>query len=294
MNVSSVSIKSMHKEIFLCAISNILSGSCNEDCSFCTQSSKYNTKIDRYYFKDIELIVDEAKKAREIGAVGFCLVTSGVGLDNKRKEFVKKVAKAINKEDLALNLIGCNGIAKLEDLKELKEAGIGSYNHNLESSKNYYQKICTTHSWDDRYQTAIDVKKVGLKLCSGGIFGMGESSDDRVELIKSLQSLEPDSVAINFFMPNPDIPLKVNNISIEEAKEVIMQVKEALPTSRIMVAGGREYLFGSRQEEIFQLGVNSIVIGDYLTAKGDEKDKDIKMLEKLGLSIAKSCGDRSN
>ena len=284
----------MPKEIFLCAISNILSGSCNEDCSFCTQSSKYNTKIDRYYFKDIKVIVDEAKQAREVGAVGFCLVTSGVGLDSKRKEFVKKVAYAINKEDLDLNLIGCNGLASLDDLIELKEAGVGSYNHNLESSKNYYQKICTTHSWDERYQTAVDVKKAGLKLCSGGIFGMGESLHDRDELIKSLQSLKPDSVAINFFMPNPDIPLTSNNISIEEAKEVIIQVKEAMPTSRIMVAGGREYLFGLRQEEIFEIGVNSIVIGDYLTTKGDKKDKDIKMLERLGLKIAKSCGDRSN
>ena len=291
MNVSSANTELMPKKIFLCAISNILSGSCNEDCSFCTQSSKYNTKIDRYYFKPVDTIVKEAKKARKIGAVGFCLVTSGVGLDTKRKEFVKKVALAINREDLNLNLIGCNGIAKLEELVELKEAGIGSYNHNLESSKNYYQKICTTHSWDDRYKTAIDVKKAGLKLCSGGIFGMGESSEDRVELIKSLQSLEPDSVAINFFMPNPDIPLTKNNISVEEAKEVIVQIKEAMPTSRIMVAGGREYLFGSSQNEIFALGVNSIVIGDYLTTKGEKEDKDMQMLKKLGLEIAKSCDD---
>ena len=276
-------------KIYLCAISNILSGSCKEDCSFCTQSSKYKTDIQRYNFKSHEIVVQEAKKARKNQSIGFCLVTSGLGLDKKRKEYILDLMPKLTKEDLGLTYISCNGIAKLDDLKDLKEAGVGSYNHNLETSKNYYKKICSTHSWDDRYKTCLDVKKSGLKLCSGGIFGMGEGREDREDFIKALSDLEPDSVAINFYVPNPALPLKKNTISKEEAKEVILKIKDCLPKSRIMIAGGREYMFKDALGELFEIGVNSIVIGDYLTTKGEKEDKDIAMINQLGYEIAKTC-----
>jgi len=279
----------MHK-IYLCSISNVLSGSCKEDCSFCTQSSKYKTDIQRYNFKDIKTVVSEAKLARDSKAIGFCLVTSGVGLDEKRKTFMLDALEELKKEDIGLNYIGCNGLAKKEDLILLKDAGLGSYNHNLETSQKYYKKICSTHEWKSRYETCINVKESGLKLCSGGIFGMGESRVDRDELINSLVSLTPDSIAINFFMPHPALPLTKNTISKEEAKEVILKIKEHLPDSRIMVAGGREQMF-SDLKELFSLGVNSIVIGDYLTTKGERKDKDLKKIEELGYEIADSCNE---
>jgi biotin synthase len=278
----------MPNPIYLCAISNILSGSCKEDCSFCTQSSKYKTHIQRYNFKSFEQVITEAKKAKENLAVGFCLVTSGVELDSKRKSYMIELLKNLKKEDIKLNYIGCNGLASLSDLKELKDAGLSSYNHNLESSKNYYQKICTTHSWDERYKTALAVKEAGLKLCSGGIFGMGESQKDREDFIDSLVSLEPDSIAINFFVPHPALPLKQNTISKAQAKEIVEKISLRLPKSRIMIAGGREQMFDSLKE-VFETGANSIVIGDYLTTKGEEKDKDIMMIKKLGLNIAKGC-----
>jgi len=288
MSVSSVNIESMPKKIYLCAISNVLSGSCSEDCHFCTQSSKYKTDIQRYNFKDPSIVLKEAKKAKASYAVGFCLVTSGVGLDKKRKEYMLDLLEKLSLEKLGLNYIGCNGIASLEDLKELKKAGLGSYNHNLETSKSYYKKICSTHDWESRYKTAIFVKEAGLKLCSGGIFGMGESLKDQEEFIDSLVTLEPDSIAINFFVPNPALPLTKNTISKTRAKEIILTIKDRLPKSRIMVAGGREYMFDSLKE-VFALGADSIVIGDYLTTKGEKEDKDIKMIKELGLNIAKSC-----
>ncbi len=275
-------------KIYLCAISNILSGSCKEDCAFCTQSSKYKTDIQRYNFKDIQIVVNEAKLARASKAIGFCLVTSGVGLDKKRKEYMLKALQELNSHDIGLNYIGCNGIAKYEDLLELKKSGLGSYNHNLESSENYYKTICTTHAWKDRYETCFAVKKAGLKLCSGGIFGMGESRADRESLISSLGSLSPASIAINFFVPNSALPLKKNTISKTEAKEIVAQIRESLPNSHIMIAGGRELIFDNLVE-VFESGANSIVIGDYLTTKGEEKDKDIKAIESLGYKIAKSC-----
>jgi len=287
MNVSNAKQESMRK-IYLCAISNVLSGSCQEDCHFCTQSTKYKTDIQRYNFKDLQDVIKEAKKAKKAQAVGFCLVTSGLGLDKKRKEYMLKLLEKLKSEDLKLNYIGCNGLANKEDLKELKDAGLGSYNHNLETSQKYYSKICSTHSWEERYKTAQAVKEAGLKLCSGGIFGMGESDHDREDLINSLKELEPDSVAINFYVPNPALPLKQNTISKDEAKKVIEKISNCLPKSRIMVAGGREYMFDNLKE-IFECGADSIVIGDYLTTKGESEDKDISMIKKLGFSIAKSC-----
>ena len=136
----------MNKSVFLCSICNISSGSCAEDCGFCTQSAKHHADITRYKYKPIEQIVLEAKNASSYGALGFCLVTSGLGLDDKKLAYVCDAARAVRAALPHIHLIACNGLATLEQLKALKEAGVNSYNHNLESSKNYYAKICTTHS----------------------------------------------------------------------------------------------------------------------------------------------------
>jgi biotin synthase len=275
--------------IYLCAISNISSGSCSEDCSFCTQSARYHADIEIYRQKSIDQIVEEAKQARKNRAIGFCLVTAGKGLNASKLEYLCEVAKAVKKEIPELNIIACNGTATVEDMKKLKEAGVGSYNHNLESSKEYYQKICSTHLWEERYQTCLNAKVAGLKLCSGGIFGMGESEKDRLSMIASLKELQPDSIAINFFHPNEALPIKSNTLNIDEALDLIKYVRDELKNSRIMVAGGRERMFGDRVNEIFDAGCNSIVVGNYLTTKGNEPNKDIQMLESLGLEIASNC-----
>jgi len=157
------------KAIFLCAINNVMSGNCNEDCAFCTQSVKHQADIPRYKYKDIEQILTEAKVAKERGAVGYCLVTAGKGLDDKKTEFIAEVSRKLKSEINGLNLIACNGTATVEQLRYLKESGVDSYNHNLESSKEYYPKICTTHSWDERYQTiGLMAKKGGLEGLVGG------------------------------------------------------------------------------------------------------------------------------
>ncbi len=280
----------MSKEIFLCAINNIMSGNCNEDCKFCTQSVKYKAKIDRYKLKPIEQIINEAKIAKSNGAIGYCLVTAGKGLDDELTEYVAKAAYEVKKNLDNLNLIACNGTASKEQLKYLKDNGIDSYNHNLESSKEYYPKICTTHSWDERYQTAINVKEIGLKLCSGGIFGMGESKEDRESLIDSIISLNPESIPINFFIPNPSLPIKSRNIEYNEALDIIKKIR-AKSNARVMVAGGREEIFNSDEKlrEMFNTGVSSIVIGNYLTVKGENPQTDREKLKNLGYKIAKSC-----
>ena len=232
------------KNIFLCAINNILSGNCNEDCKFCTQSVRYKADISRYNYKDIDQIVQEAKTAKESGALGYCLVTAGKGLDDKKVEFVAKVAKKIKSSVDGINLIACNGTASIEQLSYLKKSGIDSYNHNLETSKEFYKTICTTHSWQERYQTCEDVKRVGLDLCTGGIFGMGESAKDRDELIKAIVSLNPESTPLNFYHPNPALPIKASNITTKEAIDIIKKSRLLLGDDKLlMVAGGRELLF---------------------------------------------------
>jgi len=279
----------MKKEIFLCSICNISSGSCAEDCGFCTQSAKHHADIMRYKYKAIEQIVLEAKNATNYGALGFCLVTSGLGLDDKKLAFVCEAARAVRAELPQIHLIACNGIANLEQLKTLKDAGVNSYNHNLETSKRYYEKVCSTHSWEERFETCLAVKESGLHLCSGGIFGLGESKEDRESFIESIKELSPATMPLNFYHPNPALPLQANPLSEEEALEIITRVRKALPETMLMVAGGREITFKSRQSDIFAAGADAIVIGDYLTTKGQAPTEDLEMIRSLGYEIAKSC-----
>lgn len=279
----------MNNKIFLCSICNINSGTCNEDCKFCTQSVRYKADIQRYKQKSIDNIVKEAKIAQESGALGFCLVTSDKGLDEKTLEFVCGIAKVLTKEAPKLRLIACNGTATLEQLLTLKEAGIKAYNHNLETSKEFYPNICTTHSWDERYETCKNVKEAGLALLCGGIFGLGESQADRVSMLESINELKPISVPINFYHHNEALELNPNPLSIDDAFKLIKLARDiAGDAQRIMVAGGRELMFGQRQGEIFNHGANSIVIGNYLTTSGRDINQDLEMLRELNLEIAKS------
>ncbi len=279
----------MTKEIFLCSICNLSSGSCAEDCGFCTQSAKHHADIIRYRYKEIDQIVLEAKNATSYGALGFCLVTSGLGLDDKKLAFVCEAAKAVRKALPSIHLIACNGLATLDQLKALKDAGVNSYNHNLETSQRYYEKICTTHRWQERYETCLRVKESGLFLCSGGIFGLGESPEDREMFIQSIKELSPATMPLNFYHHNPALPLKANPLSEEEALEIIKKVRVALPQTMLMVAGGREITFKNRQCDIFAAGADAIVIGDYLTTKGQPPKADLDMIKSLGYGIATQC-----
>ncbi|MFA6759680.1 MAG: biotin synthase [Sulfuricurvum sp.] len=277
----------MSKQIFLCSICNINSGTCNEDCKFCSQSVRYKADIDRFKQKPLDRIVKEARVARANGALGFCLVTSQKGLDDHSLEFVARTAKELSIKVPDLRLIACNGTASIEQLEELKKAGIKAYNHNLETSEKFYKTICSTHSWSERYETCQRVNEAGLVLISGGIYGLGESQEDRLSMLASLKELRPTSVPINFYIHNPALELSPNSLSIDDAFRLIALTRSTLDEAeRIMVAGGRESMFGSRQGEIFDHGANSIVIGNYLTTAGNEMSSDLAMLKELGFGVA--------
>ena len=277
----------MSKKIFLCSICNINSGTCKEDCKFCSQSVRYKADIERYKQKPIEDIVEEAKKARDNGALGFCLVTSDKGLNDKTLKFVCDVAKAVIEVAPELRLIACNGTATLEQLLVLKESGVKAYNHNLETSESFYKEICTTHPWSERYETCQNVNKAGMVLITGGIFGLGETQEDRVSMLEALNSLNPSSVPINFYHHNEALELSPNPLNVDEALSLVKLTREMIPDAqRVMVAGGRELMFGERQSEIFENGANSIVIGNYLTTAGRVMSKDLEMLQSLNLEVA--------
>jgi len=283
--------KAVSEKRFLCSICNINSGTCKEDCKFCSQSVKYKADIERYKQKPIEDIQREAITARDNGALGFCLVTADKGLNDKTLNFVCNVAHAVQEVAPELRLIACNGTASVEQLLTLKAAGIKAYNHNLETSESFYPQICTTHPWSERYETCQNVNKAGLVLISGGIFGLGETQEDRVAMLQSLATLNPTSVPINFYHHNEALELSPNPLNKDEALALIQLTREMLPDAqRIMVAGGRELMFGERQSEIFAAGANSIVIGNYLTTAGRVMSKDLEMLKSLGLEVAKSVG----
>lgn len=281
------------KKIFLCSICNINSGTCNEDCKFCSQSVKYKADIERYKQKPMDQILDEARRLEALGALGFCLVTAQKGLDDKTLDFVCNVASTLKREVPRLRLIACNGTASVEQLRELQRAGVAAYNHNLETSREFYPQICTTHPWDERYETCENVNAVGLKLISGGIFGMGETHEDRISMLQSLKKLNPVSVPLNFYHHNPALPLNPSPLSVEQSLELITLARTILDKAeRIMIAGGREITFKERQHEIFEAGANSIVIGDYLTTVGRDAHADLMMLKSLGFEIATSPEDK--
>ena len=277
------------KTIMLCAICSVTQGNCAEDCAYCTQSAKAGADISKFKEKSVQQVVDEAKMAYKNHALGFCLVTSGARLNDKKTDYIASLARAVSKEVPNLMLIACNGMATYEQLSELKKAGVFSYNHNLETSREFFPKICKTHTWDERYQTNLDAKRAGLMLCTGGIYGVGESEADRVSFRASLKELEPFSSPINFFIKNEALTLDLPPLSADEALKIVRETKRDLPETRVMIAGGREKILGDRQYEIFENGADAIVIGDYLTAKGEMASKDIYELTKRVFGFASIC-----
>lgn len=277
------------QDIFLCSICNVSSGGCKEDCKYCTQSIKHKTNIEIFKEKPIEKVLSEARAAKNTGALGFCLVTSGRSLTSKKTEYISKCASAIKKDGLELHLIACCGSSDKESLKELKKYGIDSYNHNLETSQEYFKNICTTHTWEERYLTCQYSIEVGLGLCAGGIMGIGESSEDRKSFYKSLKELNPHTSPINFFIPNDSLPIKQEIMQKQEAIKCIKLAKSYLPNARLMMAGGREVVFGQDQKEMFEAGINAIILGNYLTAEGENPSNDIYLIKSYGYSVASSC-----
>lgn len=273
----------------LCSIVNIKSGNCSENCSFCSQSVHHQGKDSPIYgLKSREEILEYAKAADAAGAKRFCLVSQGRGIkynSPKSNEF-EEVLATVKQIIAETNVKPCCALGEvtLEQAQALKEAGVTRYNHNLESSSNFYDKIVTTHTWNDRVDTVKNLKKAGIQACTGGIMGMGETWTDRVDLALSLRELEVESVPINLLNPREGTPLgEERKLTPLEAVKAIATFRFILPTQILRYAGGREAVLGEWQRQGLKSGINAMLIGNYLTTLGQSPQDDHAMLAELGL-----------
>lgn len=282
-------------EIRLCSIINAKSGLCPEDCTFCAQSARYTTGVKTYPMVDVETITAGAKDASRNGAREFSIVTSGKGI-RKTKE-VETLKEAIRKISMETPLESCASLGILDEdtLLSLKKAGLHSYHHNLETSRSFFPNVCTTHDYEEDVAVVKRAKKLGFHVCCGGIFGMGESRRQRIELAMTLKELDVDSVPINFLNPRPSTPLEnADFLTPIECLKIIAAFRFILPTKELIICGGREVNLRDLQPLIFAAGANGMMIGNYLTTPGRDINKDLRMIEDLGLKPRVKITQKSN
>ena len=271
-------------EVNLCSIVNAKSGLCKEDCSFCAQSVKYSTGVTEYQMSEPGKIVGAAIEAAAFGAREFSIVTSGTAIEKERDIAALTSALASMKESVEMERCASLGILSKETLKKLKDSGLESYHHNLETGRSFFPNICTTHEYDRDVEVVRTAKELGFHVCSGGIFGLGEGWDVRVELFATLKELGADSVPINFLNPRPGTPLeKAQNLTPLECLKIIALGRLMLPKTDIVICGGRQTNLRDLQPLIFAAGANGMMIGNYLTTPGREPNDDLRMLADLGL-----------
>jgi biotin synthase len=276
------------KSISLCSIINAKSGDCTEDCVFCSQSVHYKTDISRYPLIGSDKIVEGARSSLARGAHKFGIVTSGKGIDDNGE--LKSICEAIGslKNETPIHRCASLGILSRDALLKLKDAGLQEYHHNLETARSFFYNICTTHAYDEDVETVRSAKEIGLRVCCGGIFGMGESYEQRIELCLTLRELDVDSIPLNFLQPIKGTKLEgAPSLKPFEILKIIALYRFMLPDKDIKIAGGREYNLRDLQSLVFAAGANSIMVGNYLTVKGRRYEDDLKMIEDLGLEIMK-------
>ncbi len=272
-------------EVDLCAVVNAKSGDCSEDCIFCSQSAHHRANIERFPLVSAEEMLGAAKKAEKMEAAEFGIVTSGRGINDREAAVIGEGLRLIG-EKLSLRRCASLGTLSPGRARLLKESGLQRYHHNLESSESFFPQICTTHSFRERLETVRVAKEEGLEVCSGGIFGLGETPGQRVELAFTLKELRVDSIPLNFLHPIPDTPCeeKLPPVPLDILKTVAL-FRFVLPGKDIKVCGGRERNLRSLQPLLFLAGANGMLIGNYLTTSGQTPEADLQMIKDLGLRV---------
>lgn len=271
-------------EIHLCTICNGKSGRCSEDCRFCTQSSFYRTDSPVYPLMEKDELMKGGLHAAGTPINRYSIVTTGRGLPSRE---VKAVAEAMaGLEGARIGRCASLGVLGESDLMILKEAGVNRYHHNLETSRSYFSEVCTTHTYEERVDTVLAAKRIGMEVCSGGIFGIGETDDQVVEMAVTLKELDVDSVPINFLIPLKGTPFEsMHNLTPLRCLKIIALFRYMLPEKEIMICGGRDLNLGELHPMIFYAGASAIMTGNYLTCEGRTLDKDLDMIRTLGLRL---------
>jgi biotin synthase len=272
-------------KIHLCSIVNAKAGTCSENCRFCAQSSFYQTGSPNYGFVDPEPVQEAAEEANQNNVTAVGLVAAWKGLSEgplldevcDRIRELKESGKT--RPDASLGMIKSQQVAN-----RLKEAGLECYGHNLETSRRFFGETCTTHTYDERLETIQYLKTAGIKICSGGIIGMGETREDRCDLAFTLREIDANVVPINILNPIPGTPFEGNDpLPVMEILKTIACCRFILPRKEIMIAGGRTVNLGDAQHMIFKAGASALMVGNYLTTLNQPVDKDLQMIRDLGL-----------
>lgn len=272
-------------KIHLCSIVNAKAGACSENCSFCSQSSHFQTGSPKYGFIEPEPVNEAADEANrnQVTAVGLVAAWKGLNegpmLDEVCDRIRELKAGGKTRPDASLGII-----KKQEVANRLKEAGLECYGHNLESSRRFFPQTCSTHTFDDRLETIGYLKKAGIKICSGGIIGMGETRADRCDLAFELKAIGANVVPVNILNPIPGTPFaKLEPLPVMEILKTIACFRFILPRQEIMIAGGRTVNLRDAQSMIFMAGASALMVGNYLTTLNQPVEKDLQMLKDLGL-----------
>lgn len=270
----------------LCSIINGKSGRCSEDCKYCAQSRYYQTEIDVYDLLDLKQIKEMALYNQNKGVGRFSIVTSGRKLSDFEFDKLLGIYRQLN-DSCHISLCASLGLLNLKQFNKLKEIGVTRYHNNLETSRNYFKNICTTHTYDQKIQVIKDAKAAGLQVCSGGIMGMGESWQDRIDLAFTLKELEIKSIPINILNPIAKTPLEHQKpLPKEEVERIIAIFRFINPDATIRMAGGRG-LLDDQGISVFKSGANGAITGDMLTTSGITIDDDQKNIKALNYEVVK-------
>ena len=262
-------------------LQNAKSGVCPEDCSFCSQSFRFGSPVERYGMLTVEQLVEGAKRAHESGSTTYCMVTATRGPARAEVETICEATRQI-KAQYPLQVCASLGLLDSNKATALAEAGVDRYNHNLETSAAHYKKVCTTHTFDDRVGTIRVARQAGMEACAGGIIGLGEDIDDRVELAFTLRELEVESIPVNFFNPRPKTPLaKVTALEPADHLRTLAMFRLVHPDRDVRAAGGREVCL-KHMQPLALYAANSVFTDGYLTTDGQESDDTMAMIRNAG------------
>lgn len=279
-------------KVELCAISNVRSGNCSENCSFCSQSGHHKTNAPTYDYIPTEALVTQAQQARAWGASDFGVVSKGWGVRSDRERRQLKEYFSELKEQSDIGRCASLGALDRDTAEMLKEMGMENYHHNLESAESFFDNVCTTHTYQENIDTIRHATEAGLRVCAGGILGMGETLAQRIELATTLRQLGITSVPLNFLNPQDGTPFAQQASMVpQEILKSIAVFRYMLPRAEIRIAGGRQFL-GEMQSMIFMAGASGVMIGDYLTTKGRKVEQDIKMIQDLHLTAREDTQQR--
>jgi biotin synthase len=272
------------RSVTIHVIKNAKSGLCSEDCAFCSQAGSAHTDSPQYTLQTVEDLVEGAGDAHRLKAMRYCIVTSGKAPEPEELDIICEATRRIKKE-VPIQICTSLGILTVGQSLKLKKAGVDRFNHNLEASERFYPSICTTHSYADRKRTAEIVKASGMELCSGGLIGMGESLEDRVEMAFALREVEADSIPLNFLDPRPGTVLEnLTKLTPADCLRALAMFRFVHPDKEIRVAGGREACLGSMQV-LSLYAANSIFTKGYLTTPGQGYEEDMDMIAKAGFHM---------